>query len=442
MSSFGTSEISRLARTFSTVSWMWRRIWVTLTTMLWLMSGTRHNSLRILCGIPPRARRATAIGSALVFKADFSRRPLFLERHLNAPFQGLYGIGPNGGFNVDLHPTYPYITSTNFLLDARPLNGQSNSPANSSTGCSLVGGSGTLYKCTAAQRGYTGTPAAVTGDMIIPRYPYCGRKPLIDVSGTSPVIDGTPATNYRYAVIVNASEISGATAGDLYANCPFGTLHYSNSDSYEPAGAFPNGGDLVDISVYPVTHPAMALMQVDMTAQRVDGSHSLFLTHGNRHPHWKSPFDQNRATPDARGGIFQSIGVDGYKDQMMMIQLPHAVFDTVNRTGFVPITIPINTGGPGGYAMIEWGYAENGNPEAGQFYCTSRTENCRSNSSYPTSGNPFLYKSMTQVPTVCASNCTITIQAISQRQVAYRLLRCDSSGVVTATGNLIWTGVP
>ncbi len=88
--------------------------------------------------------------------------------------------------------------------------------------------------------------------------------------------------------------------------------------------------------------------------------------------------------------------------------------------------------------MIEFGYAENGDPQMG-LYCTARQEACHTKTG---TGDPFQYASEAQFPTSCSGGCTIATPGISQRKLFYRVTRTDSKGNVQTTGPLQWVDVP
>jgi hypothetical protein len=70
-------------------------------------------------------------------------------------------------------------------------------------------------------------------------------------------------------------------------------------------------------------------------------------------------------------------------------------------------------------AIVEFGYAENGDP--GSFYCTSRRESCVAVSGAVSPSIPFSYEqSETYSGAACSAGCTVAIPALSQRVLYYR----------------------
>ena len=87
-------------------------------------------------------------------------------------------------------------------------------------------------------------------------------------------------------------------------------------------------------------------------------------------------------------------------------------------------------------AIVEFGYAENGQP--GQFYCTSRRETCLATTE-SVGDIPFLFPSdgagdgeagVTGLS--CASGCSLAVPALPQRVLYYKVKYRDSNNVVLA----------
>lgn len=362
-------------------------------------------------------------------------------RPYSAPFSGLLGIGDNYSDQVDDHPTLPYLSAKSFMLGGRNLNGGTVTSGN--TPCTNL--TGTLYRCTYAQQGYASAAAAVTGWKTLPTHNFCGLSVLSEISGPSATIGGSSANYYQFVKVLHTNEAySGSNAGDVLVNCPYTNNLYSWAGPADgtngQSGTLGDGGDQVDINVIPSSCCAHALTQVDfsVTANNSNGRYVRTLGHGLWRYHWYTVFSALRATPDGLGGEDLAIGTDGFKSQILLTPLPPTVFDSIDRTTFIKIPVQIPATASYGYATVEFGYAENGDPASGLF-CTPRQEACRTNSG---SGDPFLYASETQVPATCTSGCTIQVPALSQRKLYYRVMRTNSSGVVQVSGSIQWADVP
>ncbi len=339
------------------------------------------------------------------------------------------GLGnPNA---VDTHLSWPYIAQPSWLLDSRPLDyGLTNAP---NLGTRV---SGTLFKFTYAQRGYLSAQSAASGDKVLAPLATCGQHPALNIGGPGAAIDGTPANGYKYLTVVNAGEgVSGSSPGDLYINCP----GVSVIGSHE-GGVGDNGGDTIDITVAPNGAWAHGNVQVDVTKpSAADGSRSRWLGHTLARYRFYSGFWNVRATPDGLGMLSQAVGLNGNASATVMTILPPIVYDSVNGADFVPIALQLNP--PAGSsitnAIVEFGYAENGDPAAGP-YCTARQEICVKGSQ---TGNLFNYEtseSGAYSGQACSSGCNIIVPAISGRSLYYRIkFRSANTVVFTATEEVV-----
>jgi hypothetical protein len=92
-------------------------------------------------------------------------------------------------------------------------------------------------------------------------------------------------------------------------------------------------------------------------------------------------------------------------------------------------------------AIVEFGYQEYGAP---QFIdCTTRNDACIATASTVTPGNqPYYFASENPAGAACGSGCTITVPAISQRILYYRVEYRTASNAVLAAGPLTSVVVP
>src|ERR1035441_9485849 len=112
-----------------------------------------------------------------------------------------------------------------------------------------------------------------------------------------------------------------------------------------------------------------------------------------------------------------------------------------------PAVLPISVSPPAGLdvnnAVIEFGYQEYGAPQA--INCTTRNDACITTSTastVPPGNQPFYFASENPAGASCASGCTITIPAISQRILYYQIQYRSADNTVLYTGPPIADLVP
>jgi hypothetical protein len=127
---------------------------------------------------------------------------------------------------------------------------------------------------------------------------------------------------------------------------------------------------------------------------------------------------------------------------------PFPPADSVDRSTFVPI--PVKLTPPPGLAVhnviVQFGYAENGNP--GNFYCTSRQEKCIT-ATVSVGPIPFQYASegtggveLGITGLACATGCTVAVPALSQRVLYYQVKYRDAANKTLAVGQVEMTAIP
>jgi hypothetical protein len=94
-------------------------------------------------------------------------------------------------------------------------------------------------------------------------------------------------------------------------------------------------------------------------------------------------------------------------------------------------------------AIVEFGYAENGDPQ--NFYCTTRREACVAQSSAIDESQPFYYET-TEAAAIsglrCELGCTIAIPALAGRVLYYRVTFRDSLGGIVSRQQMAVRAVP
>jgi hypothetical protein len=127
----------------------------------------------------------------------------------------------------------------------------------------------------------------------------------------------------------------------------------------------------------------------------------------------------------------------------MAKNLPYPAADSVVRATFVPW--PVSVQPPAGLevnnAVVEFGYQEYGAPQL--INCTTRNDACIATAATVTTGNqPFFFASENPPGAPCASGCTITIPAISQRVLYYQVMYRAANNTALAAGPPTAVAVP
>jgi hypothetical protein len=279
---------------------------------------------------------------------------------------------------------------------------------------------------------------------------YCGTQPLIDVSSaaTGDVIGDAGVDAYKYCVARKAGECRAASKmGDIYMNCPNATPRFEGSYGchwYQ---------DTQDVSVDMCVgnHSAYldSIDQIGFAKTDFKGALGRGLTKGLGHYKIYDPYFHGKATPDAEWIMFLTMWVNGGSSEWLAAKTPpYPPSDTVDRSTFIPV--PVKLSPPPGLSVnnvvLQFGYAENGNPSS--FYCTSRQEKClASSSTVPTI--PFLYASEgaggveTGITGLsCTNGCTVAVPAISQRVLYYQVIYRNAANQTLAKGQVEVTAVP
>jgi hypothetical protein len=338
------------------------------------------------------------------------------------PFGGVLGMGnPN---NVDSHPG-PCLSQ--WCLDGRPMDGGSSDGA-----ASLVGSTTSPWVNVGGQLWKSAGGASSLQPKILTTMAYVGRSPLVDVSGPASVIATDATGAYQYCVAFQAGECRpDSSAGDVYANAPFVSTPYC----YYP-GIANQGDDTNAICLGPLGAYTGNLVQFGTTQQDAMGVVARRL--GPAFSRWnqQSVYWNMSMTTTGELGMSQVRWLDGVRHEDILTVLPsYPAGDSISRSTFVPIDMsvpPTNDGGSN--VVVEFGYGENGSADS--FFCTSRQETCVAASSTVNQALPFYYEqSETYSGVPCASGCTVTIPALSQRILYYRWKQLNASGAVVAVSD-------
>lgn len=334
-----------------------------------------------------------------------------------APFAGKLGfVDPN---TLQSHASLTQMNASEadklWAIDARSFRPFGNFPGAAPEWSSkpvLV--SGQLYKIPGAGFERKHLDTVVTS----------GAKLLLDISSpaTGDVISDQPEHSYKYCVALKAGECrAGSSPGEIYANIPSLTKPFC-ADSIHAALAN-------DICVWNVSQYAQGISQIGISRPDPLGQLGRVLSHGLSTYNSESGFWNARAAPDGRWLIMETLG------QVFLLKIPPLPEeDGVNRTTFVPIPVAISTweGLGADQAVIEFGY----DPD---FHCTSRREACVAHSEAIDEATPFHWSSEARWSAApCASGCTITIPAIPQRILYWRVVYRKADGTTPPATTDTW----
>jgi hypothetical protein len=362
---------------------------------------------------------------------------------INPPFDGVFGT-PFAG-DAQTHPNPPGANASAHELsqgfDNVPLTGESSAPS-----FSLV--SGQLYRHRPGtvvdpddfySAGGAGTPATggngatFINRKILATAASCGSHPLIDVSGPGSSIGATSASAYTYCMARQNGECySGSLPGDVYANCPGVILAGCNAGSYHPGTPFGVGNDICFNNLTKVADSA-----IQYTLQSTDyfGAYTRSLASATSRLRMVTNLENNALLPDNSWLLYRQEFLNYQRQDLWMLQMPpYPPPDSVNRGAFVPISVAFNPPAGTNNTVIDFGYQEYA--QSGVPYCTTRLDLCEATAATIPSGyQPFKFSSEAPTGIACSSPpCTITIPAISQRELYYRFRYQNSSGATIQVG--------
>jgi hypothetical protein len=271
----------------------------------------------------------------------------------------------------------------------------------------------------------------------------CGSHPLIDVSGPGSSISTGTGSSYTYCVARGSGECySGSAAGNVYVNCPGVTYSFCN-------GAATHGGTPLgvgnDICVGNLAKVANGITQYTLNHTDYADAYTRVLAAATSRLRMVTGFETDRLLPDNSWLLYpqEFLNYQRPSEMWMLQQPPYPAADSINRGTFVPVTVTLTP--PAGIgannAIVEFGYQEYGAPQL--INCTTRNDACIATASTVTQGNqPFYFASENPAGAACAAGCTITIPAISQRILYYRVEYRAANNSVLAAGPLTSVVVP
>jgi hypothetical protein len=337
---------------------------------------------------------------------------------IDPPFSGVMGLGnPNA---VDSHPG---PCTSQWCTDGRPYDGGTDD-----VGVPL-GTAGTPFTNVTGQLWKLAGGATNLLPKFLATFAYVGRSALVDVSGPSSNIPTDSTGSYTYCVTLVAGECRArSSVNDVFVNAPYVSYGYCPYP-----GIAQQGDDTNAICIGPLGVGTGNLVQFGLTQDSTGATQRRL---GPAFSRWKqqSVFWNMSITPTGQIGFSQVRWLDGVRSENIITAIPqYRTGDTVDRSTFIPISVTIPAPGDSGVnAEVEFWYTEDGG------FCTSRQEACVVAGS-TIQAVPWYWESETFSRASCASGCTITIPALSQRVLYYRVKRYSTGGALIATGDTMAT---
>src|SRR5579871_5662582 len=330
--------------------------------------------------------------------AMFLNQPAAAQVNTAPAFAGVTGI--TVGNVVETYtsgpPVNPAVANGKFVVHTKPVE---VGPFNTYTPVT-----GNLYQVTITN-GYGNYDAKASVALAV-----CNGQPMLNVSSaaTGNVIATDNTASYEYCYAKNANECrSGSSPGQFYVNCP--NYNGDSSQNYVIASS-------------PLVAKFSQLRWDDPNAV---GRDTRPLTSGFRPFQHFTSYSSGRALPSGDTVLVYSDQVPGGQSAINMVHVPPTTpWDGVDRTTWVPVSVSA-VGKAGATAVVNFGYAENGAPNA--FYCTSRQEVCQATGN--TIGSPaYYFASENPNGQACSTGgCSFKIPGISGRVMYYQVTYSDGS---------------
>jgi hypothetical protein len=360
----------------------------------------------------------------------------------NPPFAGVYGHP--WGFDAGSHPNAAGANATAYesirAFDNTPVQGGSGDPS-----FTLV--SGQLYVATPSlvtdPDDFFGSGTVVgINRKLMAQGNSCGSHPLIDISGPgSSISTGTSGSYTACFARANGECAPSSTVGQVYINCPGVTWPSCTGSGIHGGNPLGVGND---ICVGNLAEDGNTVRQFTLDRTDYAGAYTRSLVSATSRLRMVYGFESNRLLPDDSWLLLRTEWLNYQRNDMWMAKmLPYPPADSVARGTFIPVTLTVKP--PAGLAVnnaiVQFGYQEYGAP---QFIdCTTRGDACIATASTVTPGNePFYFASENPAGAPCASGCTITVPAISQRILYYRVQYRAANNAVIASGPLVSVVVP
>ena len=278
-----------------------------------------------------------------------------------------------------------------------------------------------------------GASARVTGQLykyqysgqIDPKYysiaAFTGQSVSRDISGPGSSITGGVSDSYKHCYASLAGECySGSQPGELYMNVPAVDASLLSCKEAE----FYSGWRDLCATNFNALGGSYAQWRIPATDHETvyNGAFQRVITRA-RSNYRGSSTDNWKPTPDGRWGML--------RNEYMVKLPPFPDRDSVVRDQFIPMLMYLDP--PAGLAVdnafIEFGYDDS-------FRCTDRNESCVASGATINTTSPFWFRSESGWSGMsCSSGCTITVPAISQRVLYYRVVYRNAAGQVIGTSS-------
>ena len=341
--------------------------------------------------------------------------------------------GYGGNNEIQTHPNSAGKLRTNkdSFLDGRPFKGaliSGSGSGNGSNPATRVGGQ--LWKFTSAQLPYVDRK-------FMPSKASSGGHVLKDISNASlgDVISTDSTNSYEYCYANAANECrTGSVVGDLYVNAPYVVFPYCYTGAQNEQMSDEN-----DICFGNNLETYDSITQTSLVDSSGYGETTRHLTHGLTRTRSTSIFWTPSALSDGSYMIVNSpyTGDGSQSNSYFLAKLPpFPAYDGTPRNTFMPVPVNITT--PTGLnisnAIVEFGYAENGNPN--NYFCTSRQESCVADGGSINLTTPFKFTSENPSGMPCTTSCSIIVPGIPQHVIYLRVKFRDSNNTIVATSNM------
>lgn len=300
---------------------------------------------------------------------------------------------------------------------------------------SSIGTTRTLTLVGGTSKSYLITDTASVGPSDYKRLPlhgFAGHWLLRDVS-SSTTGNTTDMTDYSMCRAFKANQcFSGSSVGNIYVTVPQAYV-----DSFCRTDQFTLPNPCV-VQMAPLTGQ-VTQTRTDLTNS--DGRTARKLGYAHGLPGAQYQFSNCRFTPDADYLFCIGDWLDGVRSEWLAYRVtPSPPVDTMDRTTFVPYTVPV-VGIPGAVSVrARHGYLENG---GSLMRCAAYAVECSSEipSGAPTDPYSFTDEAVTRQPCANGVACTVTIPAISNRILYYTIDWLDGGGSIVQSSALQMTAI-
>lgn len=390
----------------------------------------------------------TAVGDAPdILKLPFANVTPYQAAEINytsanPPFAGVYGHP--WGFDAGSHPNAAGANASDYesirAFDNTPVQGGGGDPAFSLVTGQLYASMPSLVTDPDDFFG-SGTLAGINRKLMA-QGNSCGSHPLIDISGPDSSMSTGASGSYTACFArANGECYPGSTVGQVYVNCPGVT--WTNCSGTSIHGGTPLGAGN-DICVGNLGASGNTVRQFTLDRTDYAGAYTRNLVSATSRLRMVYGFENNRLLPDNSWLLLRTDWLDYQRSEMWMARmLPYPAADSVARGSFVPVTLTLKP--PAGLAVnnaiVRFGYQEYGAPQ--RINCTTRNDACLATASTVTAGyQPFYFASENPAGAPCASGCTITVPAISQKILHYRIEYRAANNATVASGPITLVVVP